>query len=74
MWLTILFFAALLTALALQFYQGELKQFEWLVWFLPLIISSGGNSGSQSSTLIITGLATRDVSTKQIGHIFAEKS
>lgn len=63
-WLTILLFAALLAALALQYYQVEIARFEWLVWFLPLIISSGGNSGSQSSTLIISALATRDVSTK----------
>ena len=33
----------------------------WLVLFIPLVISSGGNTGSQSSTLIITGLATQDI-------------
>jgi magnesium transporter len=60
-WLTILFFAALLAAFALQFYHAELHRFEWLVWFLPLIISSGGNSGSQSATLIIAALAMQDV-------------
>jgi magnesium transporter len=60
-WLTILFFAGLLTALALRHYETELAEFDWLVWFIPLIIGSGGNSGSQSSTLIITALATGDV-------------
>ncbi|MDZ4849783.1 MAG: magnesium transporter [Pirellulaceae bacterium] len=68
-WLTILFFAALLAAFALQYFHGELTRFDWLVWFLPLIISSGGNSGSQSSTLIISALATRDVATKDAWHI-----
>jgi magnesium transporter len=68
-WLTILFFAALLAAFALQYYHHELTQFDWLVWFLPLIISSGGNSGSQSSTLIISALATRDVETRNAWYI-----
>lgn len=61
LWLTILFFAALLTAFALRHYEADLQKYEWLVWFIPLIISSGGNSGSQSSTLIISGLAKADV-------------
>jgi magnesium transporter len=62
MWLAILFFTSLLTAFALQHYNHQLSQFPWLIWFLPLIISSGGNSGSQSATLIITGLATKELS------------
>jgi len=61
MWLGILFFAGLLTALALRHYEPELTQFAWLVWFIPLVIGSGGNSGAQSSTLIIAGMATGDV-------------
>jgi magnesium transporter len=60
-WLIILFFAALSTAFALQQYQTSLDQYTWLVLFIPLVISSGGNSGSQSSTLIISALATKDI-------------
>ena len=60
-WLIILFFAALSTAFALRNYQTELELFDWLVLFIPLVISSGGNSGSQSSTLIISALATKDI-------------
>jgi magnesium transporter len=60
-WLLILFFAALSTAFALRLYQDWLDAYAWLVLFIPLIISSGGNSGSQSSTLIISALATKDV-------------
>ena len=56
-WLTILFFCALLTAIALEQYEERLKVLYWLVPFIPLIISSGGNSGSQSATLIITALS-----------------
>lgn len=68
-WLTILFFAELITAFVLSYYDGELKKYIWLVWFIPLIISSGGNSGSQTATLIITALATDDVSLKDWARI-----
>jgi len=61
MWLTILFIAALLTAFALQYYEGDIESYTWLVLFIPLVISAGGNSGSQSATLVITALARGDV-------------
>jgi magnesium transporter len=61
LWLMILFAAALLTALALDFYRDKLVAWPWLVMFIPLVISSGGNSGSQSATLIITALTTGDI-------------
>ncbi len=60
-WLAILFLFALGTALALSSYDRQLAQWEWLVFFIPLVISSGGNSGSQSATLIITALVTKDI-------------
>ncbi|MBN2477253.1 MAG: magnesium transporter [Pirellulales bacterium] len=62
-WLTVLFFAAMLTALALEEYKGDLMQpgYVWLMLFIPLVISTGGNSGSQSATLIITALSTGDI-------------
>ena len=63
-WLAPLFFAALLTAGAIQRYEHELAKWGFLVWFLPLIISSGGNSGNQSATLIITALTTGNVTLK----------
>jgi magnesium transporter len=56
MWLVILFFAALITAFALEQYEDKFQQWPWLVMFIPLVISSGGNSGNQSSTLVITAL------------------
>lgn len=60
-WLTILFFAAMLTAFALRHYEAGLDRWTWLVMFIPLVISSGGNSGSQSATLIITAISTGDI-------------
>jgi magnesium transporter len=68
-WLMILFFAALSTAFALKMYQSWLDSYAWLVLFIPLIISSGGNSGSQSSTLIISALATKDIELSDWGLI-----
>ena len=56
-WLAFLFLGSILTAFALKSYNLHLKNWDWLVPFLPLIISTGGNSGSQSSTLIITALS-----------------
>lgn len=61
MWLGILFFAGLFTALALRGYEAEFERFGWLVWFIPLVIGSGGNSGAQTSTLIIAAMAIGDV-------------
>lgn len=61
MWLGILFFAGLLTALVLFHYDPTLQLHAWLFWFVPLVIGSGGNTGAQSSTLIIAAMATGDV-------------
>jgi len=60
-WLTILFFGALFTAFALKAYGSELAEFPWLILFIPLVVSCGGNSGNQSATLIITAISTGDV-------------
>lgn len=60
-WLAILFVAALLTAFALRTYEADFQKVTWLVLFIPLVISSGGNSGSQSATLVITALTTGDI-------------
>src|SRR5438552_4678696 len=56
-WLVILFLGEMLTATAMANYQDELAKAVVLALFLPLIISSGGNSGSQASTLIIRAMA-----------------
>jgi magnesium transporter len=61
LWLTILFLTGALTALALRHFEDVQKQFIWLGYFVPLIISSGGNSGSQTATLVITAMAVGDI-------------
>ena len=61
-WLFTLFIAALLTTFALKSYQNVIDKVSWLVFFIPLIMSSGGNSGGQSATLIIRALSNKDIS------------
>lgn len=60
-WLVILFFGELLTIFAMQHFQHEIAKVVILATFIPLIISSGGNSGSQASTLIIQAMALGEV-------------
>lgn len=56
-WLIVLFVFALLTAIILSENESNLQTWAWLAPFIPLVISSGGNTGNQSATLIITALA-----------------
>jgi magnesium transporter len=61
LWLMILFFGALLTAFALDEYESVTQAIPWLVIFIPLVISTGGNSGGQSAALIITALSKNEI-------------
>ncbi|MBB4190517.1 magnesium transporter [Rhizobium aethiopicum] len=56
-WLAALFLGEMLTASAMQHFEGELEKAVVLTLFIPLIMSSGGNSGSQATSLIIRALA-----------------
>ena len=60
-WLVILFLGEMLTATAMGFFEKEIAKAVVLALFVPLIISSGGNSGSQASTLVIRALALGEV-------------
>jgi len=64
-WLAALFLGELLTASAMQYFDAEIEKAAVVALFLPLIISSGGNSGSQASTLIIRAMALGEVTLKQ---------
>jgi magnesium transporter len=61
-WLIVLFLGELLTATAMAFFEDEIAKAVVLALFVPLIISSGGNSGSQASTLIIQAMAVGEIS------------
>ncbi len=60
-WLVVLFLGEMLTATAMGFFEREIARAVVLALFIPLIISSGGNSGSQASTLVIRALALGEV-------------
>ena len=60
-WLIVLFVGQILTALTMGQYEELLSKIVFLSFFVPLIISSGGNSGAQAATLIIRALATDDI-------------
>lgn len=60
-WLAALFIGELLTASAMGYYEHEIARAVVLALFIPLVISSGGNSGSQASTLVIRAIALGEV-------------
>ena len=63
-WLCVLFVGETLTATAMSFFEHEIARAVVLALFIPLIISSGGNSGSQASTLIVRALALKEITFK----------
>ena len=69
-WLVILFIGEMFTATAMGFFEGEIQKAVVLALFLPLIISSGGNSGSQSSALVIRAMALAEVSVRDWFRVF----
>jgi magnesium transporter len=60
-WLSVLFISEMFTATAMGYFQNEIEKAAVLALFVPLILSSGGNSGSQATSLIIRAMAVRDV-------------
>ncbi|HWB94036.1 MAG TPA: magnesium transporter, partial [Puia sp.] len=60
-WLVVLFLSEMLTATAMGYFEDEIAKAVVLALFVPLIISSGGNSGSQASTLIIQAMALGEI-------------
>lgn len=69
-WLSALFLGELLTATAMGYYEKEIERAAVLAIFVPLIISSGGNSGSQATTLIIRALALSEVRLRDWWRVF----
>lgn len=60
-WLSVLFVGEMFTATAMSYYEDEIAKAVILAMFVPLIISSGGNCGSQASTLIVRALALEEL-------------
>jgi magnesium transporter len=72
-WLVILFLGEMLTASAMSYYEGEIAKAVVLALFLPLIISSGGNSGSQASMLIIRAMALGEITLRDWFHVMRKE-
>jgi magnesium transporter len=72
-WLLILFIGEMFTASALGYFEDEIQRAVVLSMFLPLIISSGGNSGSQASTLIVRAMALGEVRLKDWWRVFVRE-
>jgi len=68
-WLVILFLGEMLTATVMQHVQGELDKWLILSLFIPLIISSGGNSGSQASSIIIRAMAVGEIGFRDVPRV-----
>src|SRR5207253_3040193 len=69
-WLSALFLGEMLTATAMGYFEAEIAKAVVLALFVPLIISSGGNSGSQASSLIIRALALRELRLRDWFRVF----
>ncbi len=72
-WLAILFLGEMLTATAMGFFETEIEKAAVVALFVPLIISSGGNSGSQGTSLIIRSLAIREVKLADWWRVFGRE-
>ncbi|PVW13386.1 magnesium transporter [Marixanthomonas spongiae] len=72
-WLVILFFGEMLTASAMGFFEGEIEKAVVLALFVPLIISSGGNSGSQAASLIIRAMALKELKMKDWWYVMKKE-
>lgn len=72
-WLIVLFVGQILTAITMGEYEEVLQKVVALSFFIPLIISSGGNSGSQAATLIIRALATDDIKSDDWKRVFTRE-
>ncbi|MFD2998971.1 magnesium transporter [Pontibacter toksunensis] len=71
--LLILFLGEMLTASAMGFFEGEIEQAVVLALFIPLIISSGGNSGSQAATLIVRAMAIKELGIKDWWYVMRKE-
>jgi magnesium transporter len=69
-WLSVLFLGEMLTATAMGYFQTEIERAVVLALFVPLIISSGGNSGSQAATLIVRSLALTELRLRNWWQVF----
>ncbi len=73
-WLLLLFVAETFTGTVLRHFEGELAKVVALSFFIPLLIGTGGNSGSQTVTTIVRGLAVGDIKLRDFGRVFLREA
>ncbi len=73
MWLSILVAVGLVSGWVMQLYEFQLQSVVALAFFIPLLCGSGGNAGTQSSTVVIRGLATGEIKLKNLGNVFIKE-
>lgn len=72
-WLIILLLAGTITTNVLSWFEPITLAATFLIWFVPVITQTGGNSGTQSSTLMIRGLATGEVHFRHLGRVLLKE-
>lgn len=72
-WLMVLMLSATLTGSVIDHYETALASTSILMGFIPMLMGTGGNAGSQASTLVIRGLATGDIETKDYFKVFGKE-
>jgi magnesium transporter len=72
-WLILLLLAGTVTTNVLSFFEPLTVAAAFLIWFVPVITQTGGNSGTQSSTLMIRGLATGEIHFRDIGKVIGKE-
>ncbi len=72
-WLVLLVFANIFSGAGIAHFEDTIATYVALVFFLPLLIDSGGNAGAQAATLMVRGLATGDVALRDWGHMIGKE-
>ena len=72
-WLVLLVFVNIFSGMAIRYYEDTIMAYASLLFFLPLLIASGGNSGSQTATLVIRAIATGDIGKGDGVRLFAKE-
>ncbi|WP_341325686.1 magnesium transporter [Methylotuvimicrobium sp. KM2] len=73
LWLLLLVFGNLISGAGIAYYEDTIAAYVVLVFFLPLLIGSGGNAGSQAATLVVRGIATGDVAISDWGKLLLKE-
>lgn len=74
LWLMILLVTATLSGSILEYYTAALQTAVILVFFIPMLMNTGGSTGTQSATLIIRGLAMGEIDVRQVGRVLWRES